>query len=257
MTTFTTYDLPKVWPITTLRTADVTLPHLLQNTQRFSSPFSRNTQTLQWPGALWEISANFPPITSGDTLAKLHAFITSLRGGGGTFIFPVYTCRYSPAAPLQPERVTMIPLTADITTITADTEMVTADATMVQMETVFTVTTCPDVLTINGYLMLNSGRAPLKVGSFISWDESSSGTFVDRHLHEITAMTYTPTTGATTLTVEPAMMFLPTPSTPIHVYAPGGVYQMVDDGQAVIRKAGSSASFGFSAIQKHPIRITI
>lgn len=256
-TTFTTYQLPKVWPIAKLRPADITLPHLRFNTQKFTSPFTGNTQTAQWPGALWEVSANFPPMVKGGATSELHAFITSLRGSGGRFLFPVYSCRYAPAAPLQADRVTLIPFRVDTTKVTADTTAHTADATQIQYETVFTVDACPDVLTINGHLMLNSGQAPLHVGSFLSWDESRDGQFWTRHTHEVIAIDYEPTTGATILTVEPAMAFLPTSATPIHVHAPSIVVSMVDDTQAVIRKAGQQASFGFAAIQSHPTSITI
>lgn len=258
-TTFTTYQLPKLWPITLHRPADGTLPALRHNTQQFASPFSLTAQTLQWPGSVWGFEAGFPPIGRDDVKRTLHAFITSLRGAGGRFIFPAYTCRYAPPAPLQAERVTLIPFTADTTHITADTTRYTADATRVQLETVFTVTTCPDALTITGYLMLNSGKAPLQVGSFISWDEAdaTTGAFVHRHMHEVVAMVTTPSTGATTLTVEPAMRHLPTPATPMHVYAPSSVYRMVDDSQAVMRRAGSNVSFSFAAVESAPLRIEV
>ena len=259
MTTFTTYQLPKLWPITLHRPADGTLPSLRHNTQQFASPFSLNSQTLQWPGSVWGVEAGFPPIGREDVKRTLYAFITSLRGAGGRFIFPAYTCRYAPPAPLQAERVTLIAFTADTTHITADSTRYTADATRVQLETVFTVSTCPDALTIQGYLMHNSGRAPLQVGGFISWDEAdaTTGVFVHRHLHMVVDMATTPTTGATTLTVEPAMRYLPTPATPMHVYAPSMVCRMVDDGQAVMRRAGSNVSFGFTGVESAPLRIQV
>jgi hypothetical protein len=259
MTTFTTYQLPKLWPITLHRPADGTLPSLRHNTQQFASPFSLNSQTLQWPGSVWGVEAGFPPIGREDVKRTLYAFITSLRGAGGRFIFPAYTCRYVPPAPLQAERVTLIAFTADTTHITADSTRYTADATRVQLETVFTVSTCPDALTIQGYLMHNSGRAPLQVGGFISWDEAdaTTGVFVHRHLHIVVDMTTTPTTGATTLTVEPAMRYLPTSATPMHVYAPSMVCRMVDDGQAVMRRAGSNVSFGFTGVESAPLRIQV
>lgn len=258
-TTFNTYQLPKVWPITLHRPADGIRPHLHFNTQTFVSPFTRNTQTAQWPGALWNAEAAFPPIDGqrGAVAKQLHAFITSLRGGGGRFVFPAYTCRYAPPEPLQPERVTLIPFTADTANVRADSTRYTADRTRWQYETVFNVTSCPDVLTIEGVLLLNSGKAPLEVGSFISWDEAAAGTFVDRHMHQVIAMSYTPTTGAAVLTVEPAMTHLPTPATPMHVHAPSAVYRMVDDAQAVLRKAGSQVSFGFTAVQSRPIKLVV
>lgn len=256
-TSFNTYQIPKVWPITRLRPSDRNIPHLRNNTQSFTSPFTRNTQTLRFPGALWVVNANFPPFNRPDTQRELHAFITSLDGAGGRFIFPAYTCRYTPPAPLQAERVTFVPLTADITTITADTTRVTADRISTQLETIFSVSACPDNYTISGYLQFNSGKAPLRVGSFISWDESDGGVFVDRHMHEVVAMTYAPTTGAAVLTVRPAMTYQPTPATQVHTYAPSVVLRMVDDDQAIMQKAGSAVSVGFSAIQSRPVRITI
>ena len=49
-------------------------------------------------------------------------------------------------------------------------------------------------------------RAPLQVGSYISWDDASGW----RHLHTVTAMTHTVSTGAAVLTVAPPMRALPT-----------------------------------------------
>jgi hypothetical protein len=183
----------------------------------------------------------------------LRAFFGKLRGGAGRFYFPAYPCRYAPPAMYQPERVTIIPLTADSGTITADTTLITADATTIQFETTFGVSTCPDNETIVGTLWLNSRRAPLEVGGYISWDDAS-GT---RHLHLLVGLEHNTGTGLATLTVEPPMRDVPTPATPMHVHAPSAILGLVDDGQGALREAARLSTFTLEAVQRFPLNITV
>lgn len=250
MPDFTTLGVPvHHWP-RLVKPADVTL-HLRFNTATFTSPYTGTSQTTELPGALHQLDAAFPAVAPA-RVGELRAFIASLRGGAGRFIFPAVACRYAPRALGAPLRVTVIPLTADDDHITADNTHITADATTVQLEAVFTATTCPDDFTIVGTLWLNSQRAPLQVGAPISWDDATGW----RHLHTVVAMEHDRTTGACTLTVEPPMRERPTPSTPIDVHAPSGIFRLADDGQGALRQAGRTTSFTVSAVQAFPIAVS-
>ena len=195
-TSFTTLGVPvHQWP-TQVKPSEVTI-HLRFNTSTFTSPYTRTTQTTELPGALHEADASFPAVRAA-LVPELRAFFATLRGQAGRFHFPIYGCRYAPPAMYAAERVTLLPLTADNTYITADSTEITADATVVAMEPLFTVSACPDAITITGTLWLNSRRAPLQVGSWISWDDATGW----RQLHIVTGLEHNVTTGAATLTVE-------------------------------------------------------
>lgn len=247
----TTLGVPvHYWPHL-IKPVDITR-HLRWSTSTFTSPYTGTTQTTELPGALYQLEASFPPVPRGQ-LGGLRAFIASLHGGAGRFVFPALCCRYAPRALGAPLRVTVIGLTVDATHITADTTQITADANHIPMETVLTVSTCPDDHTINGTLWLNSGKYPLEVGSPISWDDASGW----RHLHTVTDLQRSPgATGAVTLTVAPPMRERPTSSTPIDVHAPSGIFRLVDDGQGALRQAGRQTSFGISAVQAFPLQVS-
>lgn len=246
---FTTLGVPvHQWPAQ-VKPSEVSI-HLRFNTSSFTSPYTRTVQTMELPGALHEAEASFPAVRA-DRVPVLRAFFATLRGQAGRFHFPVYPCRYLPPAMYAAERVTLLPLTADNTYITADSTQITADATHVAMEPLFTVSACPDSVTIIGTLWLNSRRAPLGVGSWVSWDDATGW----RQLHVITAIEHNATTGAATLTVEPPMRERPTPATPMHVYAPSAVFMLTDDGQGALRQAARTASFSLAIRQAHPVQV--
>jgi hypothetical protein len=248
MPDFTTLGTLHHWP-RQIKPAEITL-HLRSNTSSFSSPFTRTVQTTALPGALHEAEAGFAPMPP-ERLRGLRSFLALLDGGAGRFVFPVYPCRYAPPASGQPERSTLVPLTADDTHITADDTHITADSTRVVYETQFGVSTCPDPTTINGTLWLNSRRAPLEVDSYISWDDADGW----RHLHIVVGLEHNPATGAATLSVRPPMRALPTPATPMHVHAPSGVFRLVDDGQGALRQAGRLQSFSLAMVQAFPLKV--
>lgn len=250
MADFTTTGVAlHAWP-TLIKPSEITL-HLRYNTSAFTSPFTRTTQTTELPGALFEVSASVPSM-SPEAVRAARAFVATLRGMAGRFVFPAYACRYAPPAMGQPERVTVIGLTADTDTITADTTLFTADETTVVYETQFTVSTTPSANTITGTLWLNSSRAPLQVGGFISWDDATGW----RHLHIVTAMATNTDTLVTALTVEPPMRALPTTETPMHVHAPSGVMMLTADGEGALRQAGNTWGMTLSAVQAFPLQVT-
>ena len=247
MADFTTAGVAiQKWPLAA-RPSEVTM-HLKFNTGTFSSPFTRTTQTIEWAGALFGLSANFPP-TRPDTANIMRAFFASLRGMAGRFYFGAYACRYSPASMYASERITVIQLTADTITITADSSIHTADKTTIGMESLFTVTSSTST-TITGTLWLNSNKYPFGVGSYLSFDDARGW----RHLHIVTAMTAA--SGVTTLTVEPPMRAFPTSSTPIHIHQPSGIFMMSDDDQGSMNQSMGKFNFSLSATQSHPLEVT-
>ena len=247
---FTTTGVPvHQWPAQ-VKPSEVSM-HLRFHTSTFTSPYTRTTQTTELPGALHEAEASFPALRP-DLVPTVRAFISGLRGQAGRFHFPAYTCRYAPPAMYAAERITLLPLTADSTTITADNTTITADTTQVAMEPLLVVSACPDAVTIVGTLWLNSQRAPLQPGSWISWDDATGW----RQLHQVVDMDHHRATGAVTLQVEPPMRERPTTATPMHVYAPSGVFRLVDDGQGALRQAGRQASFTLAILQAHPLQVS-
>lgn len=251
MATYTARGLPIQSLPSWLKPSDVAL-NLQAYTSVFFSPFSRTTQTVDLPGALFMYEAAFPPITRADHIGEMRAASARSRGRAGRWLLPAYTCRYAPPLAGLPERNTLLDLTADNTYITADSTLIRADATRIRMETVFTVSTCPDRVTINGSLWFNSRRYPLGLGSYISWDDADNW----RHLHVVIGLVHDVTTGAATLTVEPPMRELPGPATDMHVHAPSGIFQLADDMSASLRQQGRAVSFSLAAVQSFPLEVT-
>jgi hypothetical protein len=250
MTTYTARGLPVQSLPTWLKPTDVAL-NINAHTSVFSSPFTRTTQTVDLPGALFSYEATFPPITRPEHINDLRAASARSRGRAGRWLLPAYACRYAPPLAGLPERNTPLDLTADNTYITADTTLIKASATRVQMESVFTVASAPDNVTLIGTLWLNSRRHPLTLGSYIAWDDADDW----RHLHIVVDMVHDVTTGDATLTLEPPMRALPGPSTPIHVHAPAGIFQLTDDVAADLRQSGRMVSFSLSAVQSFPLEV--
>lgn len=252
MTTYTARGLPvQTWP-TFLKPSEIAL-NIRAHTSVFSSPFTRTTQTVALPGALWMVEASFPAVSGAAKVGELRAWSARLSGRAGRFLFPAYTCRYAPPLAGQPERQTWFPLTADNADghITADNMEITADATRMQMETVFTVSGVVGSTQLLGTLLFNSRRYPLGIGSYIAWDDADNW----RHLHMVVGMEYDPVTHAATLDLEPPMREVPTPSTPIHVHAPAGIFQLTEDAAADLRQSGRQIAFSISGVQSFPLEV--
>ncbi|WP_061960239.1 hypothetical protein [Cupriavidus pauculus] len=70
------------------------------NTESFTSPLNRSTQTVERPGARWKALLEFPP-KQGDALARLEAFLASLGGQAGRFyLWPHHRPGSSALAPV-------------------------------------------------------------------------------------------------------------------------------------------------------------
>lgn len=82
------------WPALS-RTAPGACEWVLEaNTQTFTSPLSRATQTVEMPGARWRVSFTLENLQEADT-AKLNAFMAQLRGKAGRF----YLCNFARQMP--------------------------------------------------------------------------------------------------------------------------------------------------------------
>lgn len=55
---------------------------LLSNTESFTSPMNRSSQTLERPGARWKVSLEFPPMKDVDA-GRLEALLAALNGMAG------------------------------------------------------------------------------------------------------------------------------------------------------------------------------
>lgn len=252
-TTYTARGLPvQPWP-TFLKPAEIAL-NIRASTSVFTSPFTRTTQTVSLPGALWMLEASFPPVRDPAKVRELRAWSARLSGRAGRFLFPAYTCRYAPPLAGEPERQTWTPLTADNAEgrITADNIEISADATRSQMETTFVVLNAIGTGQLHGILHFNSRRYPLTIGSYIAWDDSDDW----RHLHLVVGLEYDATTGEATLDLEPPMRAVPTPATPIHVHAPAGIFQLTEDAAADLRQAGRLVHFSITGVQSFPLEVT-
>lgn len=250
-TTYTARGLP-VQPLPAFLKATDIAVNLQAFTSVFTSPFTRTTQTVVLPGALWLWEGSFAPLDDAVQADQVRAASARGMGRAGRWLLPAYVCRYAPPLAGLPERTTWLDLRADNTFITADSTLVTADATRIRMETTFTVTSAPDDVTLVGTLWFNSRRHPLREGSFIAWDDADNW----RHLHMVTALVHDVTTGAATLTLSPPMRERPGPSTPIHVHAPAGIFQLTEDMAAAVRQQGRLVSFALSAVQSFPLEVT-
>ncbi|MNM87654.1 hypothetical protein D3C81_998430 [compost metagenome] len=116
---------------------------LQSNTESFTSPLNRSSQTVERPGARWKVTLEFPPMKDPE-LGRLEAFLASLGGMAGRFtLWPHGRPGTSPYAPLVRELMTnfkMLPTSSwpssalvlkagDYLSVGGELKMVTADVT--------------------------------------------------------------------------------------------------------------------------------
>ncbi len=252
-TTFTTSQPIQPWPAT-LKPSDMTL-QLQFHTTSFASPFTRTMQTQELPGALFRLTASFPPMML-ERVAPARAWMAKLRGSAGRFYWPANGTNFTIPSAYAAETVHYIPLDASSVGVTADRTDITIDATQIGYAPVFT----PDGLStdrtrLTGTLWLQSNQFPLKEGSYISFDDAQGW----RHLHIIVGIEFDEDTGKSTVVVEPPMRSMPTPMTAIHVLNPSGVFKLNDDEQGAMRLSpGIIGSMGtIDAMQAFPLRVVV
>lgn len=227
-------------------------PNLSYSNAITVNPYNGVTQTQEYDSAAHTVAVTVESLR-GESLSEMRAFLAQLRGVANRFVMGVYPCRYAPNALGAPNRVTQLRLSVDSTTITVDRTDITCDQTLVKYETAFAVNRCPDVVTIEGTLYLNSNQVPLRVGNYISFDDASAW----RHLHLVVGMVHDLPTGLCTLTVEPPMRILPTPVTVMQVHNPSAIWMMGDDAQGMLRVADKFASVTFEARAALPFALSL
>lgn len=237
------------WPVA-IKPTSITAPIMVSSTT-FKSPLSFTSQTFTRPAAQFLLNAEFAPLNSKEQ-KEILTFIAKLRGQAGRFYFAMNPCAYGIPDAYAPERVTMMPLTADNTEITSDSEEVTVDAENIAYESFFASDGLSDDPTIiTGTLWINSGYSRLEVGNYLSFDDDAGY----RHLHLIVDVV---TSGVTSVTVEPPMRFTPTASTPIHIKAPSGIFKVTEDTVgALTRQATGKGTFSLEAEQAWPARFDL
>lgn len=238
------------WPME-VRPSSISTPLAVSNVTH-RSPISFTSQTFNNPGAMFGVSAQFPPLTQ-DQHKKANVFISKLRGESGRFYFPMNCCAYGIPDTFAPERVTIIDFTVDTVEITIDNTNITVDKTTIPYESFYAsdgLSTDPTVIT--GTLWINSGLARLEEDGYLSWDDAAGY----RHLHHIVGIE---NVGLKThVTVEPPMRFMPTASTPIHIKAPSGIFKLsADSVGALTRNASGRSEFSVTLEQAWPAQFTI
>jgi hypothetical protein len=253
MTVFTSSTPPQKWPAE-LKPSSMAL-NQQSNTSRFSSPFTRTSQTQELPGGLFKLSADFP-IVFGAKVGIARAWAAKLRGAAGRFYWPANGRDFNILDANAAQLIRWVPFSADLTVIKCDSTTVTIDADKIIYDPIFTPDGLSDDATaITGTLWLNSDRNPLEVGCFISFDDADEW----RHLHIVVDIEHDPLSGAATLTVEPPMRAMPTSGTPIHTINPSGIFAAVNDDQLNLNhRPGSYAEMAsLDAVQAFPLKVAV
>lgn len=164
---------------------------LQSNTQVFTSPLSRASQTLELPGAVWKLNAKLPPIQSAANRAAWRSFLVQLRGQAGRFYAG------DPAAATPRGAATGTPLIAggSQTGSSLATDGWTAGVTGI-----------------------------LKAGDYFAVTGGSR-----RELHMIVADANSNGSGSATLTFEPPIRSAPADNAPLIVSAATCIMMLTDD----------------------------
>lgn len=250
-TSFVTSQPVHAWPAI-LKPSDMTL-QLQFHTSSFTSPFTRTSQTQALPGALFRLTATFPP-SIGSKTDQTRAWMAKLRGATGRFYWPANGIDFNIPSAYAAETVHFVGLDVSTIDVTSDRTDITIDATQIAYWPVFTPDgESQDRTRITGTLWLNSNRVPLKPGAYVSFDDAEGW----RHLHVVVDLIMGEGSSPDVIVVEPPMRAQPTSSTAIHVRNPSGIFRLNDDDQGAIRQsAGMIGALGtVEATQAFPLRV--
>lgn len=160
------------------------------NTQTHISPLDRTAQTLEMPGAVWELTVSWESLTSDDSRV-LAAFLASLRGAVGRFY-------YSPAT-WAPRRATG-----------GGTPLINGASQ-------------------SGASLITDGWSAsvqvMRAGDWLSYTDTSNR----RRLHMVTADTSSNASGQATLPITPPIRRAGADNAAIEVAAPSGVFRLPSD----------------------------
>lgn len=160
------------------------------NTQTHRSPLDGTEQTLEMPGAVWELTVSWDSLSPDDSRV-LAAFLAQLRGAAGRFY-------YSPAA-WQPRRATG-----------GGTPLINGASQ-------------------SGSSLATDGWTPsvqvMRAGDWLSYTDTSAR----RRLHMVTADVTSSAGGAAALAITPPIRRAGLDNAAIEVAAPSGVFRLPDD----------------------------
>jgi len=160
------------------------------NTQTHRSPLDGTVQTLEMPGAVWELTVSWETLNSDD-MRVLAAFLASLRGGAGRFY-------YSPAT-WAPRR-----------------------ATGGGSPTINGASQSGSTLATAGWTA--SGQA-MRAGDWLSYTDTSSRL----RLHMVTSDTNANGSGQASLPITPPIRRAGSSGAAVDVATPSGVFRLPDD----------------------------
>lgn len=160
------------------------------NTQSHRSPLDGTEQTLEMPGAVWELTASWESLGTDDQRV-LAAFLADLRGGAGRFT-------YSPAV-WAPRRATG-----------GGTPLVNGGGQSGKQ------------LATDGWA---SGVQVARAGDWLSFDDTSGR----RRLHMVTADAMSDASGQATLSISPPIRRSPLNDAALDVTTPSGVFRLPSD----------------------------
>jgi hypothetical protein len=160
------------------------------NTQTHRSPLDGTTQTLEMPGAVWELTVSWESLSTDDSRV-LAAFLAQLRGAAGRFY-------YSPAV-WSPRRATG-----------GGTPVINGAAQ-------------------SGAALVTDGWSAsvqvMRAGDWLSYDDTTGR----RRLHMVTADVSSSAGGAATLAITPPIRRADADNAAVEVAAPSGVFRLSDD----------------------------
>lgn len=161
------------------------------NTQIHRSPLTKTTQTLEIPGAKWEISVTWDSLEEDDW-RTLGAFLDNLRGQAGRFLF-------SPAI-FEPRR-----------------------GTGTGTPIIFNANDIGDSIFTAGWTP--SAPNVFRTGDWFSYVDTGGR----QRLHKATAAASAAGGGGATVSITPPIRVAGAASAPIEVVEPAGVFMLVSD----------------------------
>ena len=160
------------------------------NTQTHRSPLDGTVQTLEMPGAVWELTVSWESLNSDD-IRVLAAFLANLRGSAGRFY-------YSPAS-WSPRRATG------------------GGSPLINGASQSGSTLATDGWTASGQAM--------RTGDWLSYED----TLFRRRLHMVTADTNANGAGQASLPITPPIRRAGADNGAVEIVEPSGVFRLPDD----------------------------
>ncbi len=202
--------MPETFPSLTPRDSQF---GLLTNTQSFINPLGGTVQTMELPGARWQLSMNFGPLNEADA-AVMKAFLVKLMGASGRFYYgdPLYL-KDGPRG------------------VATGTPVVDGGSQT------------GSSLDISGFS--NSVTNIVRAGDYLHFDNSAGG----REMKMITADANSDGSGDATVSIYPPIRTSPSNAASVVITNAMAQMMLVDDGQAIWRQPGLLQEFSIKAVE--------